>query len=220
VAGFLVDAGLSPYEIDSAIVKFGMPMGPFRMGDLSGLDVGVNAAQTFLDAYPERTYKSTLAKELVQSKRLGEKTKAGYYKHVNGKAVPDAEGLQPFIQKSRDEGKKHNIVDLKSKHLSERDIQEIVFYPVINECARIVGEGYALGTSDVDVASITGYGYPAWRGGLMWWAQSRKPGQGGGYKRVVERLQYFSDEFGRDSPKIKAFFAPSKELKDLAAKEQ
>ena len=218
VAGFLVDAGLTPYQVDAAVLKFGMPMGPFRMGDLSGIDIGVNAAQTFLDAYPDRTYKSTLAKELVAAKRFGEKTKQGYYKYVNGKNVPDLEGLQPFIEKSRQVGKQHNIPDLTKLNLSERDIQEIIFYPVINECARIVGEGYAQSTADVDVAAITGYGFPAAKGGLMFWANSTKPGQGGGYKRVVERLQYFSDTFGKDSPKIKSFFAPSNELKQLAQK--
>ena len=219
VAGFLVDAGLTPYQVDAAVLKFGMPMGPFRMGDLSGIDIGVNAAQTFLDAYPDRTYKSTLAKELVAAKRLGEKTKQGYYKYVNGKNVPDLEGLQSFIEKSRAEGRKHHIKDITGLGLSERDIQEIVFYPVINECARIVGEGYAQSTADVDVASITGYGFPAAKGGLMFWANSTKPGMGGGYKRVVERLQYFSETFGKDSPKIKSFFAPSDELKKLAQKE-
>ena len=94
----LVDIGCDPYAIDRAIMMFGMPMGPFRLGDLVGHDVGVHVGQNFIDDFPDRVYKSPLIPSLLASKRLGEKAGAGFYKYDRKrKATPDPEGVDALV---------------------------------------------------------------------------------------------------------------------------
>ena len=101
-ACLLVDAGLDPYRIDKAVLGFGMPMGPFRLSDLVGGDVGVHVGANFVESFPERVYRTNLIPSLVAAKRLGEKTGAGFYKFdAKRKAAPDPDGIAQFVAASR-----------------------------------------------------------------------------------------------------------------------
>jgi len=203
-AGLLVDIGIDPYAVDSAILKFGMPMGPFQMSDLSGVDIGVMVSGLMSSAYGDRSYLSTLSQRLMKAGRLGQKSKTGGY-YVNRK--PDPKGLAPFVNAARQDAK---ISGNLSSGLGEKEIVEIALYPVVNEAYRIVEEGHVIRESDVDVVSIFGYGFPAWRGGMLSWAKEV------GLRHVRDRLKYYSETLGADNAQIRAFFAPSARLSRAA----
>ncbi len=166
-AGLLVDCGIDPYRIDRVIFDFGMPMGPFRMSDLAGVDVAKFAGGILTDAYADRTYRSTLVDHLFEAKRFGQKTGKGYYAYDGGtQAQPDPE-LAKLVARSRaDAGNPPPL------ELSDNDIVERIFFGVINEAGRTLNEGIAIRASDIDVASVLGMGFPAYRGGIMKYADS------------------------------------------------
>jgi len=213
-AAFLVDHGIDPYRIDKAILAYGMPMGPFQMSDLSGLDVFVHVNTMINQAYGSRCYNSTLGHKLAASNRLGQKTKAGYYKYDGGRGgVPDA-SLAPLIEQARADAKQKEkqcdaLLNLDRK-LTNEQIVEIIMFPVVNESYRVLEEGHVIRASDVDVVSVMGYGYPAWRGGILFWAQQT------GLRKICDRLRYLSQEFGAASPSIRSFFTPCPYLEKLA----
>ncbi|MBI2824294.1 MAG: enoyl-CoA hydratase/isomerase family protein [Planctomycetia bacterium] len=162
----LVDHGIDPYKLDKAVYDFGMPMGPFRMSDLAGVDVGKFAGGILAKAYSDHTYISTLVDHLFEAKRFGEKTKIGYYKYDGKKAEPDP-ALAGFVQKARaDAG------NPKPLALSDAEIVERVLFGVVNEACRCLDEGIAIRPSDIDVACVMGMGFPAYRGGIMKWADT------------------------------------------------
>ncbi len=203
-AGLLVDAGVDPYAIDKAILAWGNPMGPFQMSDLSGLDVGVSVSGLMASAYGDRSYLSTLSQKLVKAGRLGQKSATGGY-YVNRK--PDPKGLAPFVAAARADAK---LPANLGAGLGAKEIVEIALFPVVNEAYRIVAEGHVIRESDVDVVSIFGYGFPAWRGGVLSWAKET------GLRYVRDRLKYYSETLGADNEKIRAFFAPSARLQQAA----
>jgi len=220
-AGFLVDAGLDPYRIDKALEKFGMPMGVFRMADLSGVDIFVHVSEIIRSAYGARCYTGTAGKHLMNANRLGEKTKAGYYSYKSGpKAQPDAKGLEPILAASRADAAKAGVTKIDPKSLSDQDIVELILFPVINECTRVVGEGFARTDADVDICSVMGYGFPAYRGGIMFWGKSKHgfPGGSSGYQYVRDRLQQFAQKYGANNSMVRNFFQPSEYLANLASK--
>mmetsp|Transcript_9633 Transcript_9633/g.17595 ORF Transcript_9633/g.17595 Transcript_9633/m.17595 type:complete len:179 (+) Transcript_9633:150-686(+) len=178
-----------------------MPMGVHEMGDLSGLDIMKHVTKNFLDAYGERCYVSPIVDLMMNSKRLGQKTGVGYYKYKGRKGVPDEKGLLPLLTKAR-EGKPTITV-------TDQEIAEMVMYPVVNESCRVLAEGMVIRASDIDVVSITGYGFPAHKGGIMHWAQHQ------GLKNVSAKLASFSQKY----PEARNFFAPCAKLKELAANE-
>ncbi len=205
----LIQGGLSPYDIDKALMAFGMPMGIFRMNDSVGVDIGTHIAPIFTKAYPTRVYNSSLSERMVKAGRFGQKNGKGFYSYpVPRKATPDAAGIAPILAGVREEAKG---VPSTTK-LTPQEIVEVCLFPVINECARTVAEGYANSAADVDVVSIMGYGFPAYRGGLLHW------GSAVGYDKVVERLNHYANLFGASNPQLKGFFEPSEALKKLAGK--
>lgn len=164
LTGFLIDRGVDPYRIDRALVGFGMPMGPSRMSDLAGLDVGVAAGGILDAAYPERSYRSPLRRLLVEAGRLGEKTGLGHYRHAGGRAEEDPD-LAEFVQRARELAGSPPALEI-----SEQEIQRLLLFGVVNEACRAVEEGIVLRPSDVDVAATLGMGFPAYRGGPLRWA--------------------------------------------------
>jgi enoyl-CoA hydratase/3-hydroxyacyl-CoA dehydrogenase len=191
-ACMLVDLGLDPYRIDAVIArKFGMPMGPFRLSDLVGADVGAHVGANIVETWPERVYHATLIPSLVAAKRLGEKTGAGFYKHAGRKALPDPEGLQPFLDASRAKC----TLRRPAAPMSDDDIIEFIFFPVVNEAARVIAEGIVAKPSDLDVASVLGMGFPPFRGGVVKWADTV------GAPRIAARLSEWAAAYG-------PFFAP------------
>ena len=202
-ACLLVDLGLDPYRIDKVIAgAFGMPMGPFRLSDLVGADIGAHVGANIVETWPERVYRTQLIPSLVAAKRLGEKTGAGFYKFDKRKAVPDPEGLAPFLAASRAACKLPPL----GPSFSDADIIDFIFFPVANEASRVIGEGIVAKPSDLDVAAVLGMGFPPFRGGIVKWADTV------GAPRIATRLAEWAAVYG-------PFFAPSDFLLN-AAKER
>ena len=166
LTGLLVDRGVDPYRIDRAVVAFGMPMGPSRMSDLAGIDVGVAAGSILDAAYPDRAYRSALRRLLAEAGRLGEKSGLGHYRHSSGRAEEDPE-LARFVSEARSLAGSPAAVSL-----SDEEIPRVLLLGVVNEACRAIGEGIVIRPADVDVAATLGMGFPSFRGGPMRWAES------------------------------------------------
>ncbi|CAN0855722.1 Glyoxysomal fatty acid beta-oxidation multifunctional protein MFP-a [Linum grandiflorum] len=200
----LVEHGTDLYLIDKAIKNFGMPMGPFRLVDLVGFGVGVATAMQFIENFPERTYKSMLIPIMQEDKRAGETTRKGFYLYDDKrKARPDPE-IKKYIEKSRSIS--GVSIDPKMAKLSEKDIIEMIFFPVVNEACRVFAEGIAVKAADLDISSVMGMGFPPYRGGIMFWADSL------GSKYINSRLEEWSKTFG-------GFFKPCAFLAERAARD-
>jgi enoyl-CoA hydratase/3-hydroxyacyl-CoA dehydrogenase len=185
---FLAEHGVDPYEIDRVIKQFGMPMGPFRLQDLVGVDIGLFTSVQYLENYPERVYKAETVKMMVDSGRLGEKTGKGWYTFDGSsrkeKKDPEIAGMMESLRVKAGRP--------KFTGLSDKDITEITFLPVINEACRIVSEGYCDKASDLDIASLFGMGFPAHLGGPLHWGDHLT----GRY--IVQRLEHFRRTFGHE----------------------
>ncbi|MGJ5176842.1 3-hydroxyacyl-CoA dehydrogenase NAD-binding domain-containing protein [Bradyrhizobium oligotrophicum] len=172
----LLFEGALPQQVDAVVTKFGMPMGPFAMGDLAGLDIGWRSRK-------DRGIKSEIADALCEAGRFGQKTGKGYYKYEAGSraALPD-----PDVERLIDETLAK--LGLKRRAVSDEEILERMMYPMINEGAKILAEGIAARPSDIDVVWLYGYGWPIYRGGPMYWADSV------GLKHIAERLAFYAKE--------------------------
>jgi 3-hydroxyacyl-CoA dehydrogenase len=199
----LLFEGALPQQVDAVVTKFGMPMGPFAMGDLAGLDIGWRSRK-------DRGIKSEIADALCEAGRFGQKTGKGYYKYEAGSraALPD-----PEVEKLIDEtlarlGRKKRVV-------SDDEILERMMYPMINEGAKILAEGIAARPSDIDVVWLYGYGWPIYRGGPMYWADTV------GLKHIADRLAYYAKETNDPSlepaPLLKKLADEGKTFASLAA---
>ncbi|KAJ7980289.1 Glyoxysomal fatty acid beta-oxidation multifunctional protein mfp-a [Quillaja saponaria] len=199
----LVERGADVYQIDKVITKFGMPMGPFRLCDLVGFGVAIATGSQFVLNFPKRTYKSMLIPLMQEDKRAGETSHKGFYLYNDKrKASPDPE-LKKYIEKSR------NIsgvaIDPKLVKLQEKDIVEMIFFPVVNEACRVLAEGIAVKAADLDISAVMGMGFPPYRGGIIFWADSL------GSKYIYSRLDEWSKLYGD-------FFKPCAYLAERAAK--
>ncbi|ESQ49348.1 hypothetical protein EUTSA_v10020152mg [Eutrema salsugineum] len=202
-AMFLVERGTDPYLIDRAISKFGMPMGPFRLCDLVGFGVAIATATQFIENFPERTNKSMIIPLMQEDKRAGEATRKGFYLYDDKrKAKPDPE-LKKYIEKARSISGVN--IDPKLAKLSEKEIIEMTFFPVVNEACRVFAEGIAVKAADLDIAGIMGMGFPPYRGGIMFWADSI------GSKYIHSKLDEWSKTYGD-------FFKPCAFLAERASK--
>jgi 3-hydroxyacyl-CoA dehydrogenase len=181
--------GAMPWDIDKVLYDFGLPMGPFAMADLAGLDLGWKK---------ESSRSATIREVLCEMNRRGQKTRAGYYDYDeqrNAKPSPITQRVvEEFMRKTGS----------SRRELQEQEILERLIYPMINEGAKILEEGIALRPSDIDIVWINGYGWPAYRGGPMYYADSI------GLKTVVEKLKLHG-------PKLGPAFSVSSLLKRLAA---
>ncbi|HWU74944.1 MAG TPA: 3-hydroxyacyl-CoA dehydrogenase NAD-binding domain-containing protein [Rhodanobacter sp.] len=165
-AGFLLDEGALPQQVDRAIEAFGFAMGPFRMGDLAGNDIGWAIRKRRYVEKPEITYSKT-ADLLCERGRYGQKTGAGWYDYKAGDrtAHPSAEVDAMIAQHSADLG-------LTRRQIGDQEIVERLLYALANEGALILAEGIAAKASDIDVVYLAGYGFPVWRGGPMFYADT------------------------------------------------
>ncbi len=165
-AGFLLDEGCTPAQVDKAIEKFGFAMGPFRMGDLAGNDIGWAIRKRRYQEKPNMRYSKT-ADMLCEMGRYGQKTGAGWYDYVPGKrdAIP-SKVVTDMIEKHRAE------LGVKPRKISDDEIVHRLVYSLVNEGAKIVDEGIALRASDIDIVYLTGYGFPPFRGGPMCYADT------------------------------------------------
>ena len=165
-AGFLLEEGCLPAQVDKAIEKFGFAMGPFRMSDLAGNDIGWYIRKRRYVEKPDVTY-SKVADLLCEKGRFGQKTSAGWYDYKAGdrKAYPSDEVNQMIVQHSADIG-------VTRRKVSDQEIVERLVYALVNEAALILEEGIAMRASDIDMVYLTGYGFPLFRGGPMCYADT------------------------------------------------
>lgn len=165
-AGFLLEEGCLPEQVDKAIEKFGFAMGPFRMGDLAGNDIGWYIRKRRYVDNPEITYSKT-ADLLCELGRFGQKTGAGWYDYKPGdrKAYPSQVVNEMIEQHSADLG-------IERRKISDQEIVERLVYSLVNEGANLLDEGIAMRASDIDMVYLTGYGFPLHRGGPMFYADT------------------------------------------------
>ncbi len=163
-AMFMVQEGATPWQVDQALENWGMAMGPFRMMDLAGNDVSAYVRRRHYAEHPEWP-KSVAADRLVDMGRYGQKTAAGWYRYEGTKAFPDPVVEQLIVDTSRDLGIPRRGID--ASEIVERSI-----YCMVNEAARILQEGIAQRSSDIDVVYLDGYGFPLHRGGPMFYADT------------------------------------------------
>ncbi len=163
-AGFLLDEGCTPAQVDKAMEKFGMAMGPFRMGDLAGNDIGWAIRKRRAQERPNMLY-SRSADKLCELGRFGQKTNAGWYDYVAGKrdAIP-SKLVEDMIAEHR------KSLGITPRKVADEEIVQRLVYSLVNEAAHILEEGIASKASDIDMVYLTGYGFPMYRGGPMLYA--------------------------------------------------
>jgi 3-hydroxyacyl-CoA dehydrogenase len=163
-AGFLLDEGATPQQVDKAIEKFGFAMGPFRMGDLAGNDIGWAIRKRRAQERPNMLYSRT-ADKLCELGRFGQKTGAGWYDYQAGKrdAIPSA-----LVVKMIEDHRKE--LGITPRKISDEEIVQRLVFALVNEGAHILEDGIASRASDIDMVYITGYGFPMHRGGPMMYA--------------------------------------------------
>ncbi|MDP3354862.1 MAG: 3-hydroxyacyl-CoA dehydrogenase family protein, partial [Polaromonas sp.] len=199
--GFLLDEGCTPAQVDKAMEKFGMAMGPFRMGDLAGNDIGWAIRKRRYQEKPNMKYSKT-ADLLCEKGRFGQKTGAGWYDYVPGKrdAIPNAEVVK-MIEDHR------AALGITPRKISDDEIVQRLVYALVNEAAHILEEGIASKASDIDMVYLMGYGFPIYRGGPMNYADQV------GLFNVVQSMQRFAQNPLDDA----AFWQPAPLLAKLAA---
>ena len=181
-ANFLIEEGALPQDVDRVIYDFGLPMGPFAMGDLAGVDVGYLVRQERLKKFgPTNRRESKIADAIYHLGRYGQKTRKGWYDYEPGSRTPhpNAEVTALIEQASADLG-------IERRDVSDDEILERCLYPLINEGAKLLAEGIAARPLDVDLIWIYGYGFPRYRGGPMHWADEIGPAH------VLERLEHYA----------------------------
>ncbi len=184
--------GAAPEAVDRAFTDFGFPMGPFAMGDLAGLDIGWRNRKSLGKT-------AAIADALCEQGRYGQKTGKGFYLYEQGsrKPVPDPEVAELIRAQAERLG-------VRRREISAAEIIERTIYPMVNEGARILEEGIAARSSDIDVVWVNGYGFPVGKGGPMFWADQE------GLKQICERLEHWHLETG------KPVFEPAPLLRRLA----
>lgn len=177
--------GAKPWDVDRVLTEFGLPMGPFQMADLAGLDIGWD---------PEKTSSSTVREVLCERGRRGQKTGKGFYDYDDARRGSPSEETEEiiasFVEKSGN----------TPRDIDDQEILERCLYPMVNEGAKILEEGMAQRASDIDVVWMNGYGWPPYTGGPMFWADQV------GLKTILEGLQKHEDKLGDDfsiSPLLK-----------------
>jgi 3-hydroxyacyl-CoA dehydrogenase len=187
-ASKLILEGAMPWDVDRVLVEFGLPMGPFAMSDLAGLDIGWSK---------ETSSRSTIREILCEEGRRGQKTGAGFYDYDEARNAKPSPLVERFITEfSASKG-------VTRRTVTDAEILERCIYPMINEGAKILEEGKALRASDIDIVWINGYGWPVYRGGPMFYADTVGP------ERVLARMEAFQAAMGDD-------FAPAPSLVRLA----
>jgi 3-hydroxyacyl-CoA dehydrogenase len=196
-AQFLVEEGATPEQVDRALTNFGMAMGIFAVDDMAGVDVAYRVGQEYKHLEKPGVRMPLVLEKLFHLGRYGQKTGAGWYRYdENRKPMPDPEVHALIEQTAADSG-------IERRHISDDEIIERCLYIMINEGAKILEEGYALRASDIDVIYLTGYGFPGYRGGPMWYADTV------GLRKVRDRIVEFHKEHGE-------FWEPAPLLSKLA----
>jgi 3-hydroxyacyl-CoA dehydrogenase len=184
-AQILVLEGAKIEQIDAALRNFGMPMGPFQMGDLAGLDIGYKSRKDRdPSSYDVRSAK--FSDVLVEAGRLGQKTNAGYYDYVPGDRTPKVSAVvEETLAKVAKE------IGFAQRTFTEQEIVERCLLPLMNVGCDVLEEGVAYRASDIDIVYLYGYGFPAYRGGPMFWAEHEV-----GLAKALEKIRAYSQVVG------------------------
>jgi 3-hydroxyacyl-CoA dehydrogenase len=183
-AQFLVEEGAGVEAVDNALYDFGMAMGPLATGDLAGLDVGWRIRKEFRHLQKLGVRQAFVEDRLCELGRFGQKTGAGWYKYdENRKPCPDPQVTDLIRQWSSE-------AHIQQREASAEEIVDRCIYTLVNEGARLLEEGIAFRSVDIDIIYLNGYGFPAYRGGPMWYADTV------GLKKVCERIREFQQRHG------------------------
>jgi 3-hydroxyacyl-CoA dehydrogenase/enoyl-CoA hydratase/3-hydroxybutyryl-CoA epimerase/3-hydroxyacyl-CoA dehydrogenase/enoyl-CoA hydratase/3-hydroxybutyryl-CoA epimerase/enoyl-CoA isomerase len=189
----LLEEGASPRAIDKAAVAFGMPMGPITLNDLVGLDTSLYAGRVVNTAFADRAKTTRILDELVKAGRLGQKSGAGFYGYAKGSRGTDDPAFAAILDRCR----------TGRREVGPEEITDRLFLPMLVEASRVLTEGIVREPGDVDMGLILGIGFPAFRGGLLRWADSL------GLPKVLEKLKRYEHLGPR--------FHPTEQLRRLAA---
>jgi 3-hydroxyacyl-CoA dehydrogenase len=197
-AEFLLEEGALPWQIDKALQEWGLAMGPFAMSDMAGNDVGWRIRKQQASTRPNDRRYSHLADLICEKGRYGQKTNAGWYRYQDGNRtpLPDPEIETMILAEAQRLG-------MKRQAIADAEIVKRTIYALVNEGAKLLEEGIALRPGDIDVIYIAGYGFPAWRGGPMFYADTV------GLDKVYGDVKRFHDTHGY-------FWRPARLLEKLA----
>jgi 3-hydroxyacyl-CoA dehydrogenase len=205
-AQFLVEEGASIEAVDRALYEFGMAMGPLSVADLAGLDIGWRIRKEHRHLEKPGVRQPFAEDRLCEMGRFGQKTRAGWYRYdEQRRQIADPEVAELVRGLSREKG-------IEQREISSPEIVERCIYALVNEGARILEEGFALRAVDIDIIYLNGYGFPAHRGGPMWYADSV------GLKNVYERVCAFEQAHGenwRPAPLLKHLAEQGKSFADF-----
>ena len=207
-ANMLVLEGAAPEQVDNVLYNFGMPMGVIAMGDMAGLDIGYYMRQNLNEGeYDVRT--SYVYDALVEMGRCGQKTGAGVYDYEPGNRNPIPSPItgKLILQAAEKFG-------ILQREISDEEIVERCFLSLFNIGCHVLDEGKAYRASDIDIVYINGYGFPAWRGGPMYWAEHTI-----GLKAALNRINQFAELYGREhwtpAPMLERLVAVGGSLRDI-----
>ncbi|MBL4870473.1 MAG: enoyl-CoA hydratase/isomerase family protein [Robiginitomaculum sp.] len=197
-ADFMIEDGAMPQDVDRAMRDFGLAMGPFQVSDLAGIDIGWHTRRREDATRPKNERYVDIADKLYDLGRLGQKTGAGYYSYKDGNRTPVDD---PIVEKLILDASKRKQITRRT--FTDTEIQNRILFAMINEGAKILEEGIALRALDIDMVFIHGYGFPAYRGGPMFYGDQI------GVKTVYDGIL----EFAKTDPKS---WKPAKLLRTLA----
>jgi 3-hydroxyacyl-CoA dehydrogenase len=184
-AGEIILQGATPYQVDNALLQFGMPMGPFQMNDLVGLDLGWRARKLGGMKPEDVPITARVADKLCEMDRYGQKTSRGFYIYPEGSRAgqPDPEVVAIVEETSAELGITRTGID-------DDEVLKRCLYPLINEGARILEDGIAIRPCDIDIVYINGYGFPEVTGGPMFWADQQ------GLDNILADIKRFGEAYG------------------------
>ena len=187
-AGEIILQGATPYQVDNVLLQFGMPMGPFQMNDLVGLDLGWRARKLSGMAPEDVPITARVADKLCEMERFGQKTSRGFYIYPQGSRAgqADPEVVEIVEQTSAELG-------INRREISDEEVLKRCLYPLINEGARILEDGIAIRPCDIDIVYMNGYGFPEVTGGPMFWADKQ------GLDNILADIKQFQEEYGGDA---------------------
>ena len=181
----MIEEGALPEQVDKVMVEFGYPVGPFAVADMSGLDIGYDTRKRRKAADPNYRM-SPIPDRLVEAGRKGLKTSAGWYDYEPGDRTPRPSTVVGEI--IREEAEK---LGNKPRTFSDQEILHRLLFSSINEFCKILEEGKAIRASDLDVMWLHGFGFPRWRGGLMFWGDTI------GAREIYNQIAAWHQQYGR-----------------------
>ena len=209
-AQFLIEEGATPAQVDRALNNFGMAMGIFAVDDMGGIDLNWRVQQEYAHLVKPGIRRPLMLQKLFELGRYGQKTGRGWYVYdENRKATPDPEVEALIEQTAKEAG-------IERRAITDDEIIERCIYVMINEGARILEEGHASRASDIDAIYFSGYGFPAYRGGPMWYADTV------GLKKVYDKIEEFHRKHGdlwEPAPLLKRLAAEGKSFASLEGQE-